>query len=226
MNMQNAAGMIVLSLVLAEPASAQRMLSRGTADQYNAAMKDEADWNNSKKLYTTPSLRQPQSPDPLLVEKGSTVDLSFWRFRVLDVVDPKNCLLQLGSDTTIWLEQFSTEDLVNNQHVFLLGQIKCTGTKSYITTLGGKRSVKTFAFISKEEIEAQKRKDEEAKEQALWRTWKSTAGTEVEAKFISYKFNVGVVLEKTDGTRITVPISKFVADDQQFIRLEAKARTK
>lgn len=193
------------------------------------AMQQVVDWNEAKKLSVLPVTVSPpfqQGPDPLTVEKEQLVDFIYWNFKVLDIIDAKNCLLQLGRETTIWLEEFPTDGLVDDQKVRLVGQLRCTGTKSYPTAIGGKRSVKSFAFISREEMrkEEERLKElEKAREEALWRTFKSKVGTEVEAKLVSYQFNVGVVLVKRDGTKITVPLAKFTDEDQQWIRSEAKA---
>ena len=50
-----------------------------------------------------------------------------------------------------------------------------------------------------------------------WRTWKSTAGTAIEAKLLSSDGNE-VTLEKRDGKKLTLTLTKLSAADQSYLR--------
>ncbi|MFM8283382.1 MAG: SHD1 domain-containing protein [Planctomycetaceae bacterium] len=53
------------------------------------------------------------------------------------------------------------------------------------------------------------------------RTWTSTAGTTVEATVVELDGDV-VVLEKTDGERLRVPLEKLSANDRQWVKNAGK----
>jgi hypothetical protein len=53
-----------------------------------------------------------------------------------------------------------------------------------------------------------------------WRTWKSSSGTATEAKLVSTD-GKEAILEKRDGKRITVPLSRLSAEDQAYLAASA-----
>lgn len=59
-----------------------------------------------------------------------------------------------------------------------------------------------------------------AEEEAPWRSWKSSAGTAIEARLISSNATE-VVLEKRDGKQITVKLPQLSAEDRAFLSKNA-----
>ena len=202
----------------------QRLLTGGSADQQRAAFEQEADWNIAKKLSNRDLPKDLQRPvgmtsDFETMEVGQVGDLAYWHFKVESIIDEKNMLLQLGKHT-IWLEGYRTEGLVTDQAVRIIDRVEFTKTKSYPTVAGSKRTVRVFKMLSVEEL---KKQDEEAaelariREEALYEMWHSKAGTEIEAKFLSWKSGK-VELQKKDGKKLLVALDGFTADDATKLR--------
>lgn len=57
----------------------------------------------------------------------------------------------------------------------------------------------------------------QANEPADWRIWKSTAGTELDARLISQN-ETAVTLEKRSGARITVQVNQLSNEDQEYLK--------
>ena len=70
-------------------------------------------------------------------------------------------------------------------------------------------------------LEARRKAAEEAK----FRTWTSTTGSSIEAKFVSYASGK-VTLEKRDGKRLTVDLSKLSQDDRDWLENERRERSR
>ena len=90
------------SIVCAQAVGSQDAVDALNAAQ-NQAIQDEMDWNRSKKLsliVPVPAVPQPvqqESLDVRMLEKGQIGKLSYWGFKVAEVVDPQNLILILGS---------------------------------------------------------------------------------------------------------------------------------
>jgi hypothetical protein len=200
------------------------------AGAQRAAMEQEAEWNAAKKLSVLPlpvGLKPSNGSDGLDIDKlseGQVEKMDYWDFRVLSIVDDKNLLLQLGTSRTFWLEGFPTKDLVDNQSVRLIGPIEIRGTKEYTTAIGGLRTVRVLRFVSEDRVrnwekEEADRKgaEEQAKEEAMYQTWHSKAGTQVVAKFIDWRSGKVELLTK-DGRKLSVPVSALTDDDAEKAR--------
>ena len=227
-----------LAVLVADVCQAQRLLTRGSSERSQSAIDSEAHWHFAKKLSTglvPMGMKQPTSPgmDPDNMEEGHVGKLDFWSFKVLDVIDDKNVLLSLGSSRIVWLKDFPTKGLVDEQSVRLIGDMECTGTKSYGTAIGGSRTVKVVRFISAEELakadaeEAARNAERERRdEEASYVTWHSKAGTTIVAKFVSWSLGKVELLTK-DGRKLTVPVSSFTDEDAEKLRqLNLAARAK
>lgn len=185
---------------------------------------DIADWNVAKKLSNRripDNLMPPGAPtgDFETMAIGQSGMLDFWRFKVESIVDAKNMILRVGKHT-IWLEGYLTDGLVSDQDVRIVDVVQFTKTRSYETVSGASRTVRVFKMQTEEEIKKQEEEEAEKakrREEALYRTWHSKAGTEVVAKFLSWK-NGKIELQIKDGKKILVAIDAFTDDDATELR--------
>jgi hypothetical protein len=150
------------------------------------------------------------------------------------VIGPNDVILVMGNRDIppLWLTGYVTKGLADGDDVHLLGPVEVSGTKSYSTVTGAKKTVRVIRFLDRarlEEIEADVRKLAAAKEKAIeeskakmreamaaedarrraveekqFRMWKSASGKfSVEAKFVTFSGG-RVYLKKRDGSLINV----------------------
>lgn len=224
---------VVVVLCVQSTATSQEVGSAAAFDVVagiaNAAMDREARWNVAKKLSVQPiplGLQPPNDYDLDLdnLTEGKVGKMDYWDFKVLSVVDSQNTLLQLGTNRTFWLEQFPSKDLVDGQSVRLIGPVQVMGTRDYTSAIGASRTVRVLRFVPKEKIEQAEKEAaerelaaEKAKEDALYRTWHSKAGTKVVAQFIAWRAGNVELLTK-DGRKLYVDIDAFTKADADALR--------
>lgn len=151
------------------------------------ALEEEARWNVATKLTNDPTQKDLPRPtsgsDTDTMKSGDVVQLGYWNFRVLNIIDDQNMLLILGSKTVIWVEGYPTKDLATDQPVRLVGDCKVVGTKQYTTAGGSSRTVKVVKMPTAEEIRKLREQAEaEAKERTIW-TFRPTRKTKRSARF-------------------------------------------
>jgi hypothetical protein len=200
-----------------------RGLSRGSADQWRDSMDASIAWRDAKKislLDPVPSLPQPTQDgnlDPDAFAKGQTGKVSYWNFKVSEIVDEKNMILALGSKHRIWVEGYPTSDLVDGQAVRIVDYVEILGTKSYATVVGSKATVWIIKPLPKEETE--KRIAEELE----FRVWTAKNKNKVNGKFVELK-NSKVTIEQRNGKKITFPTSSLIDSDRELVTKLAKEK--
>lgn len=135
-------------------------------------------------------------------------------------------ILNIGSGKSIWLEGHTTNGLVDDEYVRLIGYIKCTGTKSYTTVTGASRTVHSVRFLNAketEEIEAANREQERIAYESQYRTWTDSTGAHTfKGKYLQYKAST-VHIEGKDKKVRKVFMAKLSKSDQKWIREQLKA---
>ncbi len=119
-------------------------------------------------------------------------------FKVLQVVDKENCILQSGQ-ITIWLSGFNTENLTDGVSVRIVEPVKCLGQKQYAALSGASKTIPHFTLAPVDYIKKwhQERVDREYPE------FKLKNGTSYRAKVVSYteKTKIFEVQEPNGETR-------------------------
>lgn len=197
------------------------------AEQQNAAIMAEAEWNVAKKLcrFTEPPERfkaSVQDFSPEEFQEGSIGYTQRWNLKVSSIVDKSNVILNLGS-TSLWLEDFPTDGLTDGESVRVVDPVQVTKSRSYSTVAGSKRTVKAFKMISPDElkkhkeklaeIEAKKLRDERA---AKCETFRTKSGELIVAQFIDHKKSKAI-LEDVDGKKLEIPTAEL--DDASAARV-------
>lgn len=218
---------LLLVLICASPSIAQEsgssQAARTLAGIENRAIDQEIAWNAATKLTNDPTQRTfpyPQSgTDPGSMKTGDKVELAYWNFKVLEVIDNSNLLISLGTKTVLWVEQCPTKDLATDQPVRIVDRCTVTGTKTYETAAGTSRTVKVIRMPTADELKKEREAEEAAakekarqEEEAKFHVWHSKAGTEVTAKLVGWKASK-VELETKEGKRIFVELNAFTAED-------------
>lgn len=200
----------------------------------NRSIEAEFAWRSAKKLTITnrspgPQPVQGESMNIDTMEEGDVGMLSYWRLKVVSIIDDKNVLLDLldldlGTTKTIWLEGYPTTGLVDGESVRIIDLVQATGTKSYKTVVGGSRTVKSVKMLPPEE----QKKIEKAEADAIQKTldaryekYHSSVGTTVEAIFLRYKTG-RIELETKDGRILKLPFSAFSKESADKLREKIK----
>jgi hypothetical protein len=123
----------------------------------------------------------------------------------------------------LWLEGVPTKDLVDDQEIVLMGQIKVQGTKSYSTVAGGSKTIRRIRFLGPKEIAELEQKAAVEAEDSLYRTWRSADGQHTTvAKFL--KFDDGRVhLQNREGKVVILKSTQLSSKDRQHLRNLVKA---
>ena len=192
-----------------------RGLSRGSADQWRDSMDTSIAWRDAKKislLDPVPSLPQPTQDgnlDPDTFAKGQTGKVSYWNFKVAEIIDGTNMILVLGSKHRIWVEGYPTSDLVDGQAVRIVDYVEIFGTKAYETVVGGKNTVWVVKPLPKEETAKRIAEDLE------FRVWTAKNKNKVNGKFVELK-NSKVTIEQRNGKKISFPASSLIDSDREL----------
>jgi hypothetical protein len=120
----------------------------------NRAIADKMDWANAKKitlLKSVPEAPPQQGPDFSKASEGWVGDVSYWDTEVLSVKNDREMLLTIGKEV-IWLTNYPTKDFTTGQKVRVVGPVKAGSTKSYLTTAGSERTVRTYALVEGKEL--------------------------------------------------------------------------
>jgi hypothetical protein len=189
-----------------------------------------AKWKEARKLSVLERKQyEPTPPERCLNPAKLTAEaqglIDWYVFRV-QVIDEQNCLLFLEGETTLWLANYPTKDVSDDDLCALVGPVRVLGTEQYKAALGNKRTVRKLEFIpAKEIIDAENRaaslaaKAAQDKEEASYSIWHSKAGTEVEAKFVSYNSANGTIELRTRKNRtIRVMLSDLTDADAERMR--------
>jgi hypothetical protein len=152
----------------------------GFDEEFNAAYLIGQEAEDDKKigdkdLHLDLYKDKPTVPEDL--KKGDMARLHRIGFRILQIVDDENMLLNSRSelhsqrrqpDRLIWVKGFSTEGLADGMHVWLYEPVMLAGTKSYESGTG-KRTVQLFKKLTpedmkylKESMQEQEKKTREA----------------------------------------------------------------
>lgn len=123
----------------------------------------------------------------------------------------------------LWLTNYPTANLVDQDTIVLIGAIKVVGTKTYDAAFG-QRTVRMIEFLPKDQaltmvkkIIDDMEKDKKALEDAKYLTFKSKVGTEVVAKFEGYK-NGKILLKTKDGRDLKLSIDVFADESVKELR--------
>jgi hypothetical protein len=205
--------------------------SQVIADIQRRAIDAEISWRDAKKislLEPIPDIPQPQQHESLdldTLQRGEIGKLSYWNFKVADIVDEQNVILILGSKKRIWLEGYPTSDFVDDQSVRIIDYIEVIGTKSYNTVAGSKATIWAVKLLPKEETAKRMAEDlERAAEAAKYRQWKSKNGDTVTGKFLDYK-NSKITIEQRDGKKVSIRMSALTAEEREVVLKLAKEKS-
>lgn len=196
-----------------------------------SAMAVEVRWRAARKISLldpipdVPQPRQHESLDLDTLQRGEIGKLSYWNFKVADIVDDKNVILILGSNRRIWLEGYPTSDIVDDQSVRIIDYIEVIGTKSYDTVDGSNATVWFVKLLPKEETAKRIAEDlEKAAEEAKYRQWKAKNGDTVNGKFLDYR-NSKITIEQRDGKKIFLKMSALAKEERELVLKLAKEKS-
>lgn len=196
-----------------------------------SAMAVEVSWRAARKISLldpipdVPQPRQHESLDLDTLQRGEIGKLSYWNFKVADIVDDKNVILILGSNRRIWLEGYPTSDIVDDQSVRIIDYIEVIGTKSYDTVDGSNATVWFVKLLPKEETAKRIAEDlEKAAEEAKYRQWKAKNGDTVNGKFLDYR-NSKITIEQRDGKKIFLKMSALAKEERELVLKLAKEKS-
>jgi hypothetical protein len=216
----------------------------------NQMAEQECIWQSARKLTVLEKV-PPRSPDQgrsmaLSTLQNNTVGyLDYWVLKVVQVVGPTDSLLALDNPnlSPIWLADYPTDQLADDDRVTLIGPVEVAGTRSYETTLGVKKTVRVVRFVPRErvpEVEAEmesKRKAAVAEYEALmkekrkkaaageFRVWTDKSGDRTFSGSFHGLKNGQVTLEREEDQKtFDVSLSRLSKDDQKWIRDELKRR--
>lgn len=133
--------------------------ARVLADIHNRGVESIIKYKAAKKITLIPIDQLPEKPtnqsdDPMQAKEGWTGELSYWAFRVLSIIDDDEMLLILGTKTIIWLVDYPTKDFADDDNVRIIGPVRAGETRNYTSTVGSKKSVRTFKLVDGPEVDA------------------------------------------------------------------------
>lgn len=157
-------------------------------------------------------------------------------FVATQVIDSTNLIAKYGRKF-IWISNVSTDGIIDGQYVRLTNVMKVTRTKTYKTALGGSSTVFVVEPVDPRPADAAmatmlaerkgrtttppKRVFDMVRGKSF-RTWTSATGEfNVDAEFLAMAAGQ-VMLSKTDGTMIIVPLEKLCDDDKEWIDARRK----
>lgn len=144
-----------------------------------------------------------------------TGSMAYWNIAVMRVVDAKNCILSMNrGGTIVWLEDYPTEGLFDDQAIRITSPIKVVGSRKV-----GAMQVRSLKILSQAEVDAEKKKAEEARLAATFRTWKYKNGSEVYARFDSFAAGKITLIDK-QKKEITVKPSELSNEDVKAYKSE------
>lgn len=193
-------------------------IGQQTVDQYRILydiktreMNAQADFNVAKKITLNPNdvgpdsrKSQPECLMPSNLKEDEVGYLSYWKFHVLSVVDDKNVLLRLNADTTLWLEDYPTKDLTDDQVVYVIGPVKIGPVKKYGAVSGSSRQVRSFKLIK----EADQKVAEAEMHAKKCQPFGLKDGTRLQAIFAKYEKKV-VYLTDDKMQEVKKPLEDF-----------------
>jgi hypothetical protein len=170
---------------------------------------------------------------PSLSERFDAGDVGLLNagIKVVQVVDGVNFRGEVfGRD--VWVHGFSTTNFSDGEIMRARTLVACSGTKSYPTALGSKKTVPLLESFScsPEQLKAAcvaafpepKEQPPENVSPPRMRTWTDVSGKfKVEASF-RFLTPEGVRLKKADGSEITIPLEKLSPEDQTLVKPEGK----
>jgi len=185
-------------------------------------------WRAAKKLSLVKDkkIAQPSQKGCLFVDEmqvGDVGRIDYWHFTVLSIVDSRNVILSLGIDKLVWLEDFPTEGMSDNEAIHIIDTIKVTGIKKYEAVSGTVKNVKAIKLLP--EIES-KELDKAKREQAA-ETFTLKGNKSIRGRFVDYSDGT-LVIENTDGDKIDIDFGQVTPETAAKIRslMKAKAQTK
>jgi hypothetical protein len=220
----------------ASDAAAISRMQRDAILSQNEADKWLAKWHSAIRLGFLAKQQTPHDEEQCLnirnLQAGAVGYLDCFVFEVAAITKEKRIVLWIDSTRN---ENFFTRDLaimVDKQDVtkladadlcVLLGLIKFRGIEEWHG-----QKLRCFEFLTEAEVATLRQNEQaalkarqdaiaKAEEDAQYITWKSKAGTEVEAKFIKFKDNKVELLTK-DGRKLSLALSVFTNESLAVIR--------
>jgi len=147
---------LTVSFCVSTECLAQVSESRTLTGRGGLPVEAMSNWNEDSKLtgdgWTTPPINfvptETQDPEDCVV--GQIAELSYWRFRVIQVVDKKSLLVSLAN-STYWVEGADTESISDGSKVRLTSPVIFIEKKDYKTVGGSKKIVKAMKMLSRTE---------------------------------------------------------------------------
>lgn len=182
----------------------------------------EDHWSLSRKLTYFPELIPERVPppnsdqNPTNIPVGQIGDFAAWSFMVLQIVDDKNTILQLGRNA-YWLADFENESLADGDRINLVGPCKILESKTYTTVDGAKKTVRAFKLITPEEMQKQRLASLKDKFEVL----ELKSGEELNAFAISNEKGL-ISLVDFEGKTHEVKLTELTSKAQAKVRNQLK----
>ncbi len=189
-------------------------------------------WGESKKL----AHDRNEIPNSAPVENSASLpsvadnttyhNFSCWMFSIESIIDKDNMILRFGGRNVshYWLTGYPTKGLSDNDKVSLIGLVKVVEPKSYVTVLGAKKTLKTFAILTKEELDKERLEQEEKQLAERMRhaaTFQLKDGSEIEGVAIQSKKGI-ITLVTRDKKKREVPLADFTPKALVEVRKQLK----
>ncbi|MFO0943557.1 MAG: SHD1 domain-containing protein [Pirellulales bacterium] len=136
-------------------------------------------------------------------------------FKVFQVVDKTNLLIEVGKGNYAWLSDVDTSMATDDLQALIANPVLVVGNKTYPTLLAQKTVIELRVLPEKE---CRKALDLWQRSKWTMRTWKDATGDfSVEGKLVGFN-ETEVELQKEDGSKIKVDKSKLGAGDKAWIK--------
>lgn len=200
-------------------------------DQQRRATEDKMDWTAAKKLSRTPDKPGAKIKSELPMERIGDDEVfyaSAWHTTVTSIVDATNSIVRIGQDT-IWIADFPTDLMSDDLSIRIVDPVKFSGTRSYSTIGGSKKTVRVLKVLT---LEEQKKWDaEREKQKAIAREQKLKTmdefelkdGSKLRAELVSSKNGV-VTLMDVDNNPHEIKITDMAPTATANIRKILKQR--
>lgn len=130
-----------------------------------------------------------------------------------------------GDDTFVLVRGVDTSTLADDQMIGLAGAWRVAGTHQYQTAIGAKKTVFALEPVDLPDPPPARAvvKNAPAKQPArAMRLWTDVTGKyRIEAALIEVTKDT-VILEKTDGSRVEVPLSRLVKNDREYAKSQVE----
>lgn len=176
------------------------------------------DQTNERYHRRIPEWFLPNLAGPMAKNSIEAGDIGFiaMPFKVFQVVDESNVIIELSDESHVWMSNISTDQTVDEMQAVLSNPVVVKGNKSYVTALGGRRTILEVGVIDRDVCAGAL----DLWQRSKWtdREWSDTTGSfKIQAAMVDFDESK-VRLRKQDGSTVEVPLEKLSPTDRTWIK--------